>query len=150
LGNGDWSEGRDAYVDAHYGGEDLFVGAETRFDFYKAELEAAAAAGPGGLVGGVVDGLLGGLLGGFVPGLCAPETPAEAERRLMVVAGIDCTSVTVDGTISAPPVQTYLEVFVLGPGNGGLLNVEVTACLGGDCGGGNLGTEVHDVVRLVE
>ena len=49
-----------------------------------------------------------------------------------------------------PPVQAYLEVFVLGPGKNGLLDVEVTACLGGSCGKGNLGTDVRDVVRLVE
>ena len=65
----------------------------------------------------------------------------------MVLAGVDCSNAS-NGAL--PPVRQFLEVFVLGPGEDGLLNVEVTACLGGSCGNGNLDTQVQDVVRLVE
>ena len=139
-GNGVWTNGRKAYVNAHYGGKDPHVSAVTRFDYYKAEVAASAAP---------IKPFTG-LLTGFVPKLCAPPTPATSDRRLMVVAGIDCLSASVNGAVTTPPVQAYLEVFVLGPGKNGTLDVEVTACLGGSCGKGALGTDVHDVVRLVE
>lgn len=140
-GNGGWSQGRQAYINANYGGNDPFPSAQTRFEFYQAEISAAAA----------VTGLpsLGGLLG-FTPNLCAPQANQDPTRRLMVVAGIDCLSASVDATITTPPVQQFFEVFTLGPAENGILQVEITACLGGDCGTGNLGTEVHDIVRLVQ
>ena len=157
-GNGNWSAGRAAYVSAHFGGADPAPSATTRFEFYKAEVAASAKAG--GLVGnvvGVVDGVVGGVVGGllgsgstFKPKLCAPPTAADVNRRLMVVAGIDCSGGGINGAQAKPAVQTYLEVFVLGPSENGLLNVEVSACLGGSCGGGHLETDIRDVVRLVE
>ncbi|MGB3244515.1 MAG: pilus assembly protein TadG-related protein [Sulfitobacter sp.] len=141
-GSGEWSAGRAAYVAAHYDSNDPFPEVQTRFEFYQAEISAAAS---GSLP------LLGGLLGGgFVPQLCAPQENQDPKRRLMVVAGIDCLSAEVDATVSVPPVQQFFEVFALGPAEGGELHVEITACLGGACGGGNLETEVRDIVRLVE
>lgn len=139
-GNGVWSAGRAAYVQAHYKGVDPHPGAQSRYAYYKAEIAGAVTPTP----------FLGGLLTPFVPKLCAPPTPATADRRLMVVAGIDCSGGQANGAGSKLPVQAYLEVFVLGPAKNGKLSVEVTACLGGDCGKGNLNTEIHDVVRLVE
>ncbi len=150
-GNGSWSAGRAAYVETHYDSNDPFPQAQTRFEFYQAEI-AAAASGSLPLLGG--DGLLGGgLLGAaddFVPQMCVPQENKDPKRRLMVVAGIDCLSAEVDAAVSALPVQQFFEVFTLGPSDGGTLSVEITACLGGDCGGGNLDTEVRDIVRLVE
>ncbi len=151
-GNGGWTQGRQAYVNANYNGTDPFPTATTRFEFYRREIAAAASAGPLPIVGG---GGLGGLLGGgglpsFTPRLCAPQTNPDPTRRLMVVAGIDCLSASVDATVSAPPVQQFFEVFALGPVTDGTLSVEITACLGGPCGGGNTGAEVRDIVRLVE
>lgn len=140
-GNGSWGAGRTAYINAHYGGNDPHPEAQTRFAFYQAEIAAAAA----------VTGLpsLGSLLG-FKPKLCAPQANQDPTRRLMVVAGIDCLSASVDATVSTPPVQQFFEVFTLGPAENGVLQVEITACLGGDCGTGNLDTEVRDIVRLVQ
>ncbi|MFC6758461.1 hypothetical protein ACFQFQ_01415 [Sulfitobacter porphyrae] len=40
-GNGVWDAGRTAYIEAHYGGEDPHPEAQTRFEFYQAEIEAA-------------------------------------------------------------------------------------------------------------
>ncbi|QFT58098.1 hypothetical protein FIU94_04620 [Sulfitobacter sp. THAF37] len=146
-GNGVWEAGRAAYIEAHYDGEDPHPEARTRFEFYQAEIDAAIAAESEPLLGAV-----GGLLGGVVsePAMCAPQPNKDIKRRLMVVAGIDCLSAELDAAVTVPPVQQFFEVFTLGPAENGLLNVEITACLGGDCGGGNLDTEVVDVVRLVE
>ena len=76
----------------------------------------------------------------------------DPERRLMVIAAIDCLNVDVQAGVSAPVIQ-YFEAFALGPAVDGTLNVEVTACLGSGCrtgdGRGTLDTVVRDVVRLV-
>ncbi|MGH1366989.1 MAG: TadE/TadG family type IV pilus assembly protein [Maritimibacter sp.] len=142
-GDGSWSLGRQAYIDAHYDGTDPYPNAQTRFEFYQAEINASVNFEP------VLD--LGGLLGGgAAPQACAPQQNLDPNRRLMVVAGIDCNSASVDVNASTAPVQQFFEVFALGPGENGALEVEITACLGGDCGGGNLGTDVRDIVRLVE
>ena len=141
-GDGHWQLGREAYVNAHYDGTDPHPTAATRFEFYQAEI-AASASTP-------TTPSLGGLLGGFTPQMCAPQDNLDPNRRLMVVAGIDCLSSTVNATGSVPPVQQFFEVFALGPAADGKLKVEITACLGRDCGTGNLDTEVRDIVRLVE
>ncbi len=141
-GDGGWALGRQAYIDANYNGNDPHPTARTRFEFYQAEIAAAATPGP--LLN------LGGLLGGFTPQLCAPQADQDPTRRLMVIAGIDCLSASVDASISTPPVQQFFEVFTLGPAENGILQVEISACLGGDCGQGNLGTDVRDIVRLVQ
>ncbi|APE42019.1 hypothetical protein BOO69_00290 [Sulfitobacter alexandrii] len=146
-GNGVWEAGRTAYVEAHYDGDEPHPEARTRFEFYQAEIEAAVEAESNPLTG-AVGGLLGGVIG--EPAMCAPQPNKDIKRRLMVVAGIDCLSAELDAAVTVPPVQQFFEVFTLGPAENGLLNVEITACLGGDCGGGNLDTEVVDVVRLVE
>jgi len=156
-GNGDWTAGRQAYIDAHYDGTDPHPNANTRFKFYQAEVAASGTIpAPASLlesVGGLVGGVVGGLLGGSsrpTPKLCAPQENLDTTRRLMVVAGIDCSGGGPGVTASAPPVQEFFEVFALGPGENGKLAVEITACLGKGCGNGNLDTDVIDVVRLVE
>jgi hypothetical protein len=68
----------------------------------------------------------------------------------MVFAGIDCNSISVDAAVTVPPVRQFFEGFVLSPVTDGKLSVEITACLGGGCGKGNLDTDVRDIVRLVE
>ncbi|SLN46359.1 hypothetical protein ROJ8625_02242 [Roseivivax jejudonensis] len=150
VGTGDWSEGRAAYVEARYDGSDPFPDARTRLDFYRAEIAAAAEMSDdtgGGLVGGLLGGI-GDTVGNVVGQVCTPDAGGAPDRRLMVMGGIDCGAIGPDGAL--PPVRQYFEVFVLGPGENGRLDVEITACLGGGCGSGTLDTEVRDVVRLVE
>lgn len=145
-GSGSWSAGRTAYVAAHYDGTDPFPEAETRFEFYQAEV--AAGIGPARPAPNPIGSLIGTVTSTVLPQLCVPETEADETRRLMVVAGIDCSALLANG--NTPPVREYFEVFVLGPARDGVLNVEISACLGGGCGTGALDTEILDVVRLVE
>lgn len=145
-GDGSWVLGRQAYVDAHYEGVDPFPAATTRYAFYRAEVEAAANAA-GNTGGGLLGGLLGGALGGE---MCSPFDDFDPTRRLGVFAGVDCSSLEAGASVSSLPVQQYFEGFFLGPITDGSLAIEVTACLGGSCGDGELDTEVRDVVRLVE
>ncbi|WP_138935022.1 TadE/TadG family type IV pilus assembly protein [Roseovarius arcticus] len=160
-GDGNWQAGRLAYVEAHYGGTDPHPEAQTRFEFYRAELAASGSveippsvlSTLGGTVGDLLGGLTGGLLGSGnapAPTYCTAQQDIDPTRRLMVVAGIDCLSASVDARVSTAPVQQFFEVFSLGPGAGGVLEVEITACLGGNCDKGHLNTEVVEVVRLVE
>lgn len=143
LGNGTWTQGRVAYVQAHYGGVDPFPAATTRYDFYRAEI-ANQKVTPLPIVGG----LLGGVVGSVAPRLCSPQQSTDPTRRLMVVAGIDCSG-NVGAGVSTPPVRQFFEVFQLGPSQNGLLSVEIVACLGGNCGEGNTKTDIRDIVRLV-
>ncbi len=145
-GDGSWVLGRQAYIDANYEGVDPFPAATTRYAFYKAEIEAAAA-NAGATGGGVLGGLLGGDLGGE---MCSPFDDFDPTRRLAVFAGVDCSSLAAGASVNSLPVQQFFEGFLLGPVTDGSLAIEVTACLGGSCGGGELDTEVRDIVRLVE
>ncbi|UWR25884.1 pilus assembly protein TadG-related protein [Sulfitobacter sp. S223] len=169
-GNGNWTVGRAEYVDTYFGGVDPFPEAQTRYEFYLAELEATgeiSSSNGGGT--GTADTSSGGLLGGVIGGVvdtvndlvgqvCAPQdapTPdleLDTKRRLMVIAAVDCLNVDVQAGVRAPVVQ-YFEAFALGSAENGVLDVEVTACLGSNCKGdgrGNLDVDVRDVVRLVE
>ena len=156
MGDGNWDTGRAAYVEAYYQGEEPFPAAKTRFEFYQKEIATYADGGLALTADQLLDllGGQGGLLGLVgnqqQADFCAPQQNMDPSRRLMVIAGIDCSSGAVDATVSAPPVQEFFEVFTLGPVRDGKLKVEISACLGGDCGKGNLDTEIHDIIRLVE
>lgn len=166
-GNGTWTVGREQYVDAYFDGIDPFPEAQTRYDFYLAELAATGEIAGSRHAAGNGDGnaLLGGVIGDVVDQvneltgrICAPKvSPTEIaerdpKRRLMVIAVVDCVNVDVEAGVRAP-VSQYFEAFVLGSEEPGTLDVEVTACLGSNCAGdgqGNLDVDVRDVVRLIE
>lgn len=156
VGDGNWQAARTAYVETYYNGEDPFPAIETRFDFYQAEIAASGQIGgsapdDGGLIGGLLD-TVDTVVDGLTGQMCAPQASTDTERRLMVIAALDCTNVDVAAGVSAP-VTKYFEAFALGPARDGTLNVEITACLGNGCmddGRGNLDTDIRDVVRLVE
>lgn len=143
LGNGSWAQGRIAYVNKHYRGVDPYPEARTRYEFYQAEI-ANQNVTPLPVVGG----LLGGVVGSVAPRLCSPQSSKDTTRRVMVVAGIDCSGAASAGA-GTPPVRQFFEVFQLGPSKNGLLSVEIVACLGGTCGQGETETVVRDIVRLV-
>ncbi|MEQ6249955.1 pilus assembly protein TadG-related protein [Sulfitobacter sp. HNIBRBA3233] len=156
IGNGNWELARTAYVDTYYDGNDPFPEAETRLEFYEAEIAAYGEVSAGGDGGG---GLIGGLLGtvddvvdSLIGNMCAPQETLDTSRRVMVVAAIDCVNVDVKAGVKAPVVQ-YFEAFALNPMRNGKLELELSACLGSGCddgGKGTLDTDIRDVVRLVD
>jgi hypothetical protein len=84
FGDGDWSQGRELYVDINYGGVDPFPSAVTRYDYYLAEFEASSS-GSGGLLGGLINDIL---------PQCSNNTSSDPARRVVVAASIDCPNLT--------------------------------------------------------
>ncbi|OOY06276.1 pilus assembly protein TadG-related protein [Thioclava sp. F28-4] len=113
FGDGDWSQGRITYMQKNYGiditaegATDPFADAETRYDLYLAEI--AAAAGGDILSGRAETGL---------PS-CAPAAAPNADRRVLIVAGIDCSAETgtvIKGAASGVPVKEFVKVFLTEP-----------------------------------
>ncbi|WP_298496542.1 pilus assembly protein TadG-related protein [uncultured Maritimibacter sp.] len=155
LGDGNWDAGRIAYVNANYGGTDPHPTAETRFDFYVAEVEALVAArnssGPGGLLGGLVNPLLSSLTNLLAP-TCSSVASPDLSRRVLSVAIVDCS-----GSIQAGdrnlPVMDYAEIFLMSPvGFDGTdeVRVEVIGRLGENPEDNVTGASVRNVVRLYD
>lgn len=143
YGDGDWSAGRANYVAVNYGGNDPHPDATTRYDYYRAEIEAYQNA----------NGLLRNILGGLLTPTCSRHVSDDPARRVFVAASIDCTGNAVGGGSSNVPVLEYVEVFMIAPiGLDGTRDVWVEVV--GGVGGGALGNEtdgiVRDVVQLYE
>lgn len=114
FGDANWTEGRKMYVDRNYndnngdsvGDTDLFETATTRWEYYNAEI--AAAAGGNILTGRAESGRP----------RCNTKLPADidgASRRLFIVAGIDCIGNNIRGAAEDVPVEEFVEVFLLQP-----------------------------------
>jgi hypothetical protein len=139
FGDGNWNNGRDAYVDINYGTPsgtagttDPFAGAGTRFEYYKAEVENAGADGPI-LTDRSEDGRP----------QCSQHESDNINRRVFIAAGIDCAANGINGAATGVPVEQFYEVFLLQPVGAGSgspatfdLHVEVIGPAGGD-GAGN-------------
>jgi Flp pilus assembly protein TadG len=107
FGTGDWSTGRTNYVGAHYGGVDPFLGAGSRWEYYLAEIAAA---------GGTTSSspILTGLSETGRPSCSADQSP-DPERRVVIAAGVDCTTNPVSGRTLGIPVQEYFRLFLTEP-----------------------------------
>lgn len=143
FGDADWSAGRSNYVAVNYGGSDPHPTAMTRYDYYRAEIEAYQNA----------NGQLRTLLDGLIRPTCTNQVSDDPARRVFVAASIDCTGNAVSGGASGIPVLEYVEIFMLSPiGLDGTRDVWVE--LLGGVGGGALGNEtdaiVRDVIQLYE
>lgn len=143
LGNGDWSAGRDAYVETNYGGYDPHPTATTRYEYYLAEIEAAKnATGP-----------LDSIFGDLTLPTCAPAPSPNPNRRLFVAASIDCVGNVVKAGAKDLPVLEYVEVFMIAPiGLDGTKDVvvEIVGGVGGGTGGNDADALIRDVVQLYE
>lgn len=103
YGNGNWSAGRATYVDTNYGGTDPHWGATTRYQYYLAEI---AASSPSGILTGLSE-----------TGLptCSRSAPAPADRRVIIVAGIDCIENDIRGAARNVPVKEFFKIFLTEP-----------------------------------
>ncbi|KIC15196.1 TadE/TadG family type IV pilus assembly protein [Leisingera sp. ANG-Vp] len=147
IGDGNWSAGRTAYVDANYGGVDPHPGAVTRYDYYLAEINAAG--GPGGN-----GSILSGLSETGRP-VCSPHQSLDVNRRVVIAAGIDCSANPVSGSATGVPVEEFVRVFLTEPvGDDGAspptLDIwgEVLGSAGGGVGGTGDAGIFRDVVQL--
>lgn len=108
FGDGDWSAGRATCVETNYGvsiENDPYPDAVTRYDYYLAEIAAAEEGGSDILSGRAETGLP----------TCAPAAAEDADRRVLIVAGIDCTANPIKGSTSDVPVREFFKVFLTEP-----------------------------------
>ncbi len=103
FGTGVWSAGRTTYVARNYGGSDPHPAALTRYGYYLAEI-ARAGAGP----------ILTGRAETGRP-ICSGSTPAGPDRRVIIVAGIDCAANSIRGAASDVPVREFFKIFLTEP-----------------------------------
>lgn len=144
FGSGLWSAGRGAYVAANYGATDPHPAALTRYDYYKAELDAAGGAASTTPI----------LTGRAETGRpkCSLYQSDDPARRVVTAAAIDCAAHPIQGSIDNVPVSEFVEVFLLRPlGLDGTRDVwvEIVGGVGGGTDGNESDSIVRDVVRLV-
>ncbi len=150
YGNGTWTAGRSAggtgYVAKNYGATDPHSGASTRYEYYLAEI---AAAGGGGSTTPI-------LTGRSETGrrMCSINQSADPERRVMIIAGIDCAASPVQGSSTGVPVHQFVRMFITEPvvdngqTNGLDIYAEIIDSAGGPGSGSTTGGVFHDVVQL--
>ncbi|SNS44907.1 Tad domain-containing protein [Tropicimonas sediminicola] len=145
-GNG-WATGRANYVNVNYGGVDPtgLPADATRYEFYKKEID---------LHGGALSSEAILPAGNPETGRpqCAPQATSNPDRRVIIVAGIDCAANNIQGSASNVPVQEFVKIFLVQPGKvSGAKQFdilgEVVGTAGG-VGGGAAGATFHDVVQL--
>ncbi len=147
YGDGNWSAGRTAYVGANYGGTDPHPGAQTRYQYYLAEI---AAAGGGGSTNRILP-----------PGrsesgrpMCSAYQDPDPERRVIIVAGVDCAANPISGRATAVPVHQFVKMFITEPvvdsgsTNGLDIYAEIIGSASGNGGSGGSAGIIHDVVQL--
>jgi Flp pilus assembly protein TadG len=145
FGNGTWTNGRQTYVQTNYGTTDPHLLAQTRYEYYLAELSAAG----GGLSSAPI------LAGRHETGRprCSANRSPDPARRVLVAAAVDCTANPVQGRTRDVPAREFVEVFMLRPiGLDGTSDVwvEVLGSAGGSAAGNESDALVRDVVRLVD
>jgi hypothetical protein len=156
FGNGIWSAGRADYVERNYGtsygtlpshpdytGTDIHADAETRYEYYLSEIAATDAAG-----------ILEGRRENGLP-RCSSQPPAHPDRRVIILAGIDCQENEIRGAASNVPVQEFFKIFLTEPvGFGqGPSSFEIYGEIVGSASESGTGAEgvgglVRDVVQL--
>lgn len=148
YGDGNWLAGRGNYTTVNYGGPDPHPGATTRYEYYKAEINAA---GGGGSSQSILSGLA-----ETGRAQCSSYQSSDPERRVLIVAAVDCLANPVQGQTNNVPVEEFFRVFLTEPvGKDGAtppnldLWVEVVGSAGGaGAGTGGTGGIFHDVVQL--
>ncbi|MBV1867313.1 MAG: Tad domain-containing protein [Marinosulfonomonas sp.] len=148
FGDGNWLSGRADYVTANYSGTDPHPSANSRYEYYNAEILAAG-------VPSSTTPILTGLSETGRP-QCSNNQSIDPDRRVVIAAGIDCTANPIVGQTNNVPVNEFFRLFLTEPvGNDGTspptldLWVEVVGTAGGAGGGsGGTGGIFRDVVQL--
>jgi Flp pilus assembly protein TadG len=111
FGDGNWSQGRTTYVNTNYGTPsgtintpDPHPSAGTRYEYYLAEIASAGSATSPILSNRPETGRP----------TCSPHR-AGPDRRIITVAGIDCTANPIRGSANNVPVQEFFKIFLTEP-----------------------------------
>jgi Flp pilus assembly protein TadG len=109
----------------------------TLYDIYIAE------------TGAMVDGEIPELAGQQETGgaVCNPHGLGNPERRVLIVAGIDCVSNPMNGSTEDVPVDQWFRAFIVRPADGVTKDVFVEVIGSAELGNGGSG-QIRDVVRL--
>lgn len=149
YGDGNWAAGRATYVAANYAGTDPhpLPLAVTRYQYYLAEIAAAGG-------GGATTPILSGLSETGRP-MCSLNQSTDPDRRVIIVAGVDCTANQITGRSTAVPVHQMVKMFITEPvvANGQTNGLDIYAEIIGRAdspGAGTVGSGAifHDVVQL--
>ena len=141
IGNGEFRDGLADYYEANYGdaaSDWAPLDPVTRYEVYLAEIDQAGGAGS-------TDDIL--PEGSEETGRgnqCSDNQSSDVERRVLVMAGIDCSTTSFSGSATGVPVEEFYRVFITEPAGEFNLWLEV---LGSASDGGD-GSTIHDVVQL--
>ncbi len=146
FGDGDWAAGRVDYVNANYGGVDPHGSATTRYEYYLAEIAAAASPSAAILTGRAETGRP----------ICSNNQSNDPERRVVIAAAIDCVANPINGAETDVPVEDFYRLFLTEPvGDDGATppTVDIWAEMvgiasSGGAGSGGTGGVFHDIVQL--
>jgi len=114
----------------------------TRYEVYLAEI-AAAASNPGGRI----------LPNRTETGIaqCSQHPTSDADRRVIIAAGIDCLANNIQGAATGIPVMQYVRLFITEPVPGGPDRNMYVEIIGSAGGRGEAQTEagiIREVVQL--
>lgn len=156
FGDGNWSTGRQQYVNWHYNGSDPYSGASTRYEYYQAELGTAAGSP---ILSGT--GWNGQPLQETGRPQCSANVSPDPDRRVVIAAAINCDTdgdgnPDFNGRSTSIPVEEFFRLFLTQPvGTNGSspptldLWVEVVGSAGGaGAGSSTMGGIFRDVVQL--
>jgi hypothetical protein len=156
FGDGNWSTGRQQYVNWHYTGADPHSGANTRYKYYLAEL--GTATGTPILSGNGWDGQP---LQETGRPQCSPNVSPDPDRRIVIAAAINCDTdgdgnPDFNGRSASIPVEEFFRLFLTQPvGTNGASppTLDLWAEVVGSAGGAGAGSSTQggifrDVVQL--
>lgn len=135
---------RQAYVAANYGGTDPHPAARTRYEYYLAEIAAHGGAA-------ALDRILADPRLETGRPQCSAAPAADADRRIITVAGIDCVAHEIRGAATNVPVREYFRIFLTEPVRGGSdFSIFGEIVGSAEAGGGSSGESapIHDLVQL--
>jgi Flp pilus assembly protein TadG len=79
--------------------------------------------------------------------VCNPHGLGNPERRVLIVAGIDCVTNSINGSTEDVPVAQWFRAFIIRPADGVTKDVFVEVIGSAELGNGGSG-QIRDVIRL--
>lgn len=142
FGNADFAAGLQLYYERNYGGVPAWAPAnpQTRYEVYLAEIEASGVLTSNNRI------LPSTIAESGRGDQCAPAQSSDVERRVLVMAGVDCANNPPTGN-SVVPVQDFYRVFMTEPAQDQEIWLEIIGSASVDGEGFSRGI-VRNVVQL--